>query len=374
MNENTIFIHVPKTGGTTINTAVNDTEWQTNVGFHYRHIRRETKTSNTAEMFDPTNFDKFSKYAIFMMLREPVDRLISEYYFLKERKEYVKLLGNTPASFKEFVDNPQTSNYMVGFLVGNKLYDKKLATEDDLNRVLLAIDKLPIHVGIFEQFAESLAYFSEKIKLDWKENIEAKRMTFQRPKKDEIGQEIVEKIVKNNQLDQRLYDYCLIKFNAEKPKKIKKKVNFELSKYNHIVPYSKTFILYEFCTTNKNYLKQNNLFFRKLNTFLHGRLKITDGTEFAATWNASYEEAVDRTFTGTDFANVIYKALNSDQDHLQVTINIGNAIDTFFEINGKSADKFYRALDFDVSMVKRIRPQQELPKEKSGFFAKLFSK
>ena len=35
MERDSIFIHIPKTGGTTINTAINNSYWQTEVNFFY---------------------------------------------------------------------------------------------------------------------------------------------------------------------------------------------------------------------------------------------------------------------------------------------------------------------------------------------------
>ena len=99
MKEKVIFIHIPKTGGTTINTAMNNSFWQTEVGFNYRHIL-PNKTSNSGDIFNPDNITQFKDYKIFMMLRDPIDRIISEYYFIKERKEFIDLLKNKPKDYK----------------------------------------------------------------------------------------------------------------------------------------------------------------------------------------------------------------------------------------------------------------------------------
>ena len=212
MSDNNIFIHVLKTGGTTINTAMNDSDWQTEVDFNYRHIQKKTKRSNSADIFDSKNLEKYKAYNIFMMVREPVDRMISEYYFIKERQGFMNLLVNKPESFEDYVLNPQTPNYMVGFLLGKKMYDNTPTTNADLEQVISAIDNLPIYVGIFEQFSESLNYFGENLDIKWNDDIEVKRMTFQRPKKEEISSELQKIILKKNNLDNKLYEYCLEKF------------------------------------------------------------------------------------------------------------------------------------------------------------------
>jgi len=91
-----IFLHVPKTGGTTLNCAIEGSGWQTDPDFYYRHILYDTKKSNSGDIFEPENLEKYQQYNIFSMLRHPVDRLISEYYFLEDRKEFMSLILKQP--------------------------------------------------------------------------------------------------------------------------------------------------------------------------------------------------------------------------------------------------------------------------------------
>ena len=110
MTRENIFIHIPKTGGTTINTSIEGTYWGTEPNFYYRHLVLKTKRSNSADIFNPLNYDKYKDYNIFMMLREPIDRMISEYYFLRERKNFMDLLRSQPRNFSEYIKNIQTQN------------------------------------------------------------------------------------------------------------------------------------------------------------------------------------------------------------------------------------------------------------------------
>ena len=66
--------------------------WQTTPDFHYRHIIYDTKRSNSKDIFNPSNYDKYLEYNLFTMLRNPVDRMISEYYFMKDRAEFMNML------------------------------------------------------------------------------------------------------------------------------------------------------------------------------------------------------------------------------------------------------------------------------------------
>ena len=55
MEDKNIFIHIPKTGGTTINTAMHNVYWQTKMDFNYRHFNSTTKSSTCGDIFNPLN-------------------------------------------------------------------------------------------------------------------------------------------------------------------------------------------------------------------------------------------------------------------------------------------------------------------------------
>ena len=165
-----IFIHIPKTGGTTINAAMNGTYWQTKPGFNYRHILSD-KSSNSGDIFLNKNRDKYKNERIFMMLRHPVDRLVSEYYFITNRNEFTDLIKSKPKSFEDYIKSPQTQNYVINFLKGNRMYSTVRPSPADLESVINAIDNLPIYVGIFERFSESLSYFNQHLGIKWKKEM-----------------------------------------------------------------------------------------------------------------------------------------------------------------------------------------------------------
>jgi hypothetical protein len=369
MEDKNIFIHIPKTGGTTINTAMHNVYWNTQPDFNYRHIDLKTKKSSSADIFNVNNLDRYKDYNVFTMLREPVDRMISEYYFFKERKEYVKFLRKPPVTFAEYYKNTQTQNYMVGFLVGKRIYDTKPATQQDLDTVLEVIEQLPIHVGIFEHFNQSLGYFKEKTSIEWAKQLEAKRMTFNRPSTSDISDEEKKAILKLNHLDSKLYNHCLAKFETIKSKYDNYKVKFELSKYNHIYPYMAKTCLFEFCLDNKYYIKQNFMFFRDLTFLLIKDMKIRDGETLVKIWNQTVVDSIQKSFPESEFYQEVNTAHLSSDEPLQQLINLAEAINDFFKKDVKNHKKYYKEMKLDKTAV-----QQPVAVKPKGFLGRLFNK
>ncbi len=370
MSDNIIFIHIPKTGGTTINSAMQGTYWQTTPDFNYRHIILKTKRSNSGDIFKSENWEKYKNHQLFMMLRHPVDRMISEFYFLHDRAEFMNLLRPKPKTFEEYINHPQTPDYTLGFLIGDSIYNKKRPTKEDLKRVIDTIEELPIHTGIFEHFAESLTYFSRETGVEWAKNIEAKRVTFKRPKMEELDRRLYDRIIETNALDFELYNYCLEKFNTIRKELPKTKITFNIDKYKHVIPYVSMTCLFEYFMDNKYFIRQNFQFFKDLTFFLLKNKGIKDGELFTRTWNQTFVDTVYQHFPDSDFYKTLFNAYSTEKDPLDVTGDIADALDDFFNTNPKTTKKFYKPMTFDSLLVK----EHSIKRKKKGFFSKLFSK
>ena len=367
MSDNIIFIHIPKTGGTTINSAMQGTYWQTTPDFNYRHIILKNKKSNSGDIFHSENFENFEGYKMFMMLRHPVDRMISEFYFLHDRAEFMNMLNPKPKTFEEYVAHAQTPDYTLGFLIGDKIYDKRRPTKEDLNRVIEAIERLPIHTGVFEHFGESLEYFSRETGIEWAKNIEAKRVTFKRPKMEEISPELYQKILETNALDFELYNHCLDKFKAIQKTLPKTKISFEIDKYNHVIPYVSMTCLFEYFMDNKHFIRQNFQFFKDLTFFLLKQKGIKDGKKFTQIWNQVFVDSVKIHFPESEFYRTLNTAYTLENDPLDTTGDIAKALDTFFNSDPKGTKKFYKKMVFNPMII--IEPKVE---KKTGFLGRLF--
>jgi hypothetical protein len=298
-----IFIHIPKTGGTSINCVMKGTEWQTPLDHHYRHLDFETKTSTCGDIFDKNNLNTYQKEFIFMMLRHPVDRLISEYYYIRKNTEFMGFLTTKPESFEEYVENPQTANYMLKFLDGQRIYSEDNLTESRAIEITQLIDKLNIHVGIFEEYDRSLSYFSEVGDFNWPETIEVKRATINRPSIKQIPVELLNKILSANELDMQLYKHCLAKLIARTQKTSINKIKYQGGRFDFIIPYTMWNCILDIELENRRFIEENKTFFVTLNTYLH---KTTDsGKDYAKHWMKLFKKSVALYFKGTKFGKQI---------------------------------------------------------------------
>lgn len=319
-----IFIHIPKTGGTSINCVMKGTEWQTPLDYHYRHLDFETKTSTCGDIFNHNNAS-YQKEFIFMMLRHPVDRLISEYYYFRKNAEFMAFLIPRPDSFSDYIDNPQTANYMLKFLDGQRIYSESTLTENRASEIISIIDTLDIHVGIFEEYDRSLSYLREVGDFDWPEKIDVKRATINRPNIKQIPSDVLEKILKSNQLDIQLYQHCKAKLIERTQKLAINKIKYQGGKFDFVIPYSMWNCILDIELNNRTFIEENKTFFVTLNTYLH---KTTgSGKDYTKNWMKLFKKSVAIYFKETKFGKQIkqIKKLSSIDEIIAVARVIDEA-------------------------------------------------
>lgn len=339
------------------------TEWQTRPDFNYRHIVYDTKRSNSKDIFNPLNYDKYRAYKLFMMLRNPVDRIISEYYFIKDRQEFMSLLKTKPKNLEDYIKNRQTQNYMVGFLLGKRMYDTDFVTKEDLSLVKNTINNLNIHIGIFENYGESLNYFSKTTGIKIPKKVEIKRMTLNRPKITEVSDSIKKLATEHNKLDFELYEYGL-KLFAEASKNISKKtVAFKGDKYSYVLKYTERFNLLEIGLTDKWFINNNHqTYFDPLNLYLHQTLGIKNGKSYVKVWNAHFISTINSFFPNTELATSINK--------IEIDEPLGKTEAICKHINmclKKAKNKYTKKLNFNQAYI-----DTSLLEKKKGFLSNLF--
>ncbi|PIZ56115.1 MAG: hypothetical protein COY22_02185, partial [Candidatus Tagabacteria bacterium CG_4_10_14_0_2_um_filter_40_13] len=247
---------------------------------------------------------------------------------------------------------------------GRRFLGIQKATVNDLDDVLDAIEQIPIHVGIFEEFAASMQYFSEVTDIKWENEMEVKRMTFRRPQISDLAEDTKSLILKNNSLDLELYQFCLERFNSIKSGLKDSKITFIKDKYNHVIPYALNACLFEFCMNNKKFINQNLLFFKDLTFYLLKQKGIKDGLIFTKTWNETFLKAVDHHFPNSMFYQKLALVFNKDGDPLEEIEKIAKAVDDFFKENSSNSHSFYTSMQFTSALVVGVKS----PKTKKNIF------
>lgn len=225
-----IFVHLPKCGGTTLNRLI---EWEyspTRVcsidpsffRWSYRRILRwSPERLGRMKVFQghmPFGLHRtLPKMAAYMtMLRDPVDRGISEYYYALSRMVHPEHRTIKKMMLEEYIQMTPYANVQTKLIAGLDPGYDFLGGDCTDATLSLAKENLTKHfdlVGLTERFEETLAL--AKIKFGWKiRNYAAFNVTKGRPKKDQVPSEVRAAIAERYQYDMQIYDYAVSLFNA----------------------------------------------------------------------------------------------------------------------------------------------------------------
>jgi len=151
------------------------------------------------------------------------------------------------------------------------IYSENILTEDRALEIIALIDKLDIHVGIFEEYNRSLSYLSHEGGFEWPQTIEVKRATINRPTVKQIPADVLNKILYSNQLDMLLYQHCKAKLIERTQKLSISKIKYQGGRSDFIIPYTMWNCILDIELTNRSFVEENKTFFVTLNTYLHKR-------------------------------------------------------------------------------------------------------
>ncbi len=225
-----VFIHIPKTGGSSFIGLLKDSlsvsEAEKGIPSHVTLNVKNVEISHI-DFNDPDR--KFKRpeliissdqvkrgknYRYFMLVRNPVDRILSEFnfqYHILDGKSgnksaaILSKLPKKPSNLDEYVQNPHVQNYQVKFLLGRPLADPTPVEEADFKKIVNAIEKLPIHCGCTDQYSSFLQVFQRETGYQLNERILVRKKTPEILKKP-IAEKLMLKIESLNEFDRRLYD------------------------------------------------------------------------------------------------------------------------------------------------------------------------
>ncbi len=159
------------------------------------------------------NFNGKSKYITF--LRDPVERVLSHYYFIKSNKFHRYHKAEKNMDIDEFIIcglRPRMNNCMVRMISGeNPGYNK--CPDEMIDLALENLDRDYIFVGVVSHLSNSIAALI-KI-MGWKNvEVERKNVTKNKPDIQSMTEKTIDIIRTYNSLDMKFYDLIYNMFLA----------------------------------------------------------------------------------------------------------------------------------------------------------------
>ncbi len=253
MNTPLFFLHIPRTAGTTLNGILKDNfkddkilSVYTDVEYKERRILSETERDRIKlimghlflQSYDPPTI--YSRHVrVFTFLRDPIQRLISEYLFLKKwpNNHLYNFINNNNISFSRYISSTERKlifrgkNFMTRMLSGEN-FDVETFPEKALQAAKHNIASQFEFVGIQERFNESLLLLKQHLGL---QSIIYEKKNALRPEvKKEISEDDIALAQEKNQADIELYNYASTLF-SERVNAQSKSFSLQLKRFNIII-------------------------------------------------------------------------------------------------------------------------------------------
>ncbi|TPE68339.1 sulfotransferase family protein [Halalkalibacterium halodurans] len=207
-----IHLHMPKTGGTTLKKIIKrNYDSRKSVDVYEEHhklpgIFKGLSKQNIECVQGHLPFgvhEYFNRPTTYItMLRDPVDRVISEYYFIRNIEWHNLHESVMKMSLEEYQGLPKNRNLQTRYILGGQL-----TSVTEVNRAKNILKNHFAVVGLTEKFDTSL--FLMKEMFNWKQVAYQKyNVTKKRRSKEEISPKLLEKIAKNNEADLELYAFA----------------------------------------------------------------------------------------------------------------------------------------------------------------------
>ncbi|KAN0034161.1 hypothetical protein ACTFIV_000647 [Dictyostelium citrinum] len=158
--------------------------------------------------------DQYKKtYSYMTMLRDPVDRVISHYYYHRNNAYDPEYLLAKTSTFSEWLDrSPRGNNEMTRFLSGLTKDEEFKPTEETFHMALYHLRSMKF-VGITERFKETIALLKFYVGIE-NHRIREKQNAA-KIKHPEVPHHIIEAIKKRNNYDILLYEEALKMFERQ---------------------------------------------------------------------------------------------------------------------------------------------------------------
>lgn len=217
-----IFLHILKTAGQTFHSIIENQYKDKNKYNIKSPYWMQQPFSEHLKEFDEEEIKKIevlrghfhfgvhkylpqNKYTYITFLRNPIEQIVSFFYYTRTRKNHrdYNILNNI--TFDEYIANEKfnwtTSNVQTRFLSGNRF------EEGDFETAKRNLENYFSIVGITERFDESLSVIKRKLgwNIDYYNN---KNITKNRPDIKKISNKTINIIKEKNENDIKLYEFA----------------------------------------------------------------------------------------------------------------------------------------------------------------------
>ena len=193
MKKRPIIIHVPKTGGTTLFMAISGSPKPPSPNQLYRHIQmfgenKEMK-SNCSDIFDCSTNSNYADQQLILMVRNPLERIESEFGFLGNREIFRELWQNNvgseyPKTLLDYIKHPSNANSICRFLLSIPMYTDATVSKSHFDSIINTFGKIPFVFGRTDSMAETIANVSYQCAIDFGDTIPRYRTSLYKPKRD----------------------------------------------------------------------------------------------------------------------------------------------------------------------------------------------
>ena len=225
--EAVIFLHLPKTAGTTLNRLI---EWEYPLTQMYSvdPVLFEWSAAHVRG-FPKRRLEKIRMFKGHMLfglhevlpqpstyitvLRNPIERVLSAFYYMSSYRLHPLYwkLRRDKMTIEQYVKRTTRDSVQCKIIAGAAYHEP--CTQEILDKAIDHLNRYFSVIGLSERFEESLALM--KLRFGWQlKSYAAFNVTRSRPKKEDLPQQTIDLIVDRNRFDVALYEHAAKLFNA----------------------------------------------------------------------------------------------------------------------------------------------------------------
>lgn len=227
------FTHIPKTAGTSIRVPIFDENIPANHKHHYSGIKSAILTKRSFSILQghyPYGVHKLygmKNPQYYVMMRDPLDRVISYYYFIMRTSEntdytHPNIYDVQKNDLIDFFCIPRYQNIQARMIAGMQYeyFGRYVELNNWMGKVVLEKAKHNLlknykAFGLKERLNDSLALFSSKFNVSYDIPNQHYKKTFGRPSVSDLTEEEKKRLSACNSLDEKLYEFATKYFDKQ---------------------------------------------------------------------------------------------------------------------------------------------------------------